>query len=33
VFRGFVLASLRQLTGSDEEYRLEARRLLGVESA
>jgi hypothetical protein len=32
-FRGFVLSALRQLTGSEEEYRVEARRLLGVEPA
>lgn len=32
-FRGHVLDTLRALTGSDEEFRAEARALLGVEDA
>ena len=32
MFRGLVLGALRQLTGSDEEYRAEARRLVGADS-
>lgn len=31
LFRGFVLERLRELTTSDEEYRAEAKRLLGVD--
>ena len=31
-FRRIVLALLREMTGSDEEYRLEARALLGIDA-